>query len=660
MAEDAGQLRSGGLVTVAFLKAQVDSGSDQLGMFMPLMLDVLPKITSDNFAAGDVQAAIESEHGISVPLHALTTLLKRVVTKGLLKRESGRYWKTGKPAVGAGAVAGQKTAIEAEQAQLARELMRHAERRQLHLDSEEAALEILTSFIEDEHVSLLLRTPSRRVPRADDLSRAVVAEFVRSVVADDVALSTALSRMLEGLVLYHAVFQPDINPAAKTFKDLTVVFDSNLIRQALGYEGVAAQALMSETLDVLKAAGVSCQVFDKTVDEIRRILAMYEARLGTAAGRQSLHAVPMARHFLTKRYAPSDVREMAALLERDIAAAGFRMHRLPSRVPEFTAKESALAQRLARPGTPADDQEPRVVHDVDCVAGVLVMRRGHRSHSIENAGAVFATSSSLVIQNTRLWWIEDEREAGIEPIVHIRALTNIAWLKRPKLAQNFKLRELIALCGAAMRPGQAIWDRFLRHLKSLQESNRITSDEATAIVVSSLSDELLRNAELEDDEGRDIDATTLDEIVDRVRATYSADSQRQTAALQEQYARQLAEMSHKVQEATARAEQAERAAAESSRQERLRVEKVAHRWAKVVRWAIQITVVAGVLGGGAALALGHHTPAGPVGKLVLLAVLVFVLLEVFGILKHVSEGGVWLEAKLASTLRDFLSRKKQP
>ena len=660
MAEDAEQLRSGGLVTVAFLKAQVDSGSDQLGMFMPLVLDVLPKIASENFAAADVQAAIVNEHGISVPLHALTTLLKRVASKGLLRRESGRYWKTGTPTSEVAPVAGQKTIIEEEQAHLARELRRHAERRQLSLDSEEAALEILTSFIEDEHVSLLLRTPSRRVPRVNDLSRAVVAEFVQSVVAADAALSAALGRMLEGLVLYHAVFQPNINPAAKTFKDLTVVFDSNLVRQALGYEGVAAQALMSETLDVLKAAGVSCLVFDKTVDEIRRILAMYEVRLATAAGRQSLHAVPMARHFLTKRYAPSDVREMTALLERDIAAAGLRIQRLPSRVPEFTAKETALARRLARPGAPADDQEPRVVHDVDCVAGVLVMRRGHRSHSIEDAKAVFTTTSPLVIQNARAWWTEDEREAGIEPIVHIRALTNLAWLKRPKLAQNFKLRELIALCAAAMRPGQAIWDRFLRHLKTLQESNRITSDEATAIVVSSLSDELLRNAELEDDESHDIDATTLDEIVDRVKATYIEDSQRQTAALKEQYARELADMSQKVRDATARAEQAERTAAEASRRDMLRVEKLSHRAAKIVRWTLQVIVAVSVLGGGAALVLGHHMPAGPVGTLVLVAILVFVFLEVVGILKHVSEGGVWLEAKLASFLRSFFSRKGQP
>jgi hypothetical protein len=50
---------------------------------------------------------------------------------------------------------------------------------------------------------------------------------------------------------------------------------------------------------------LQCLLFDTTVNEIRRILSMYESRLATEQGRRSLRPVPMPRHFLTKQYSPS-------------------------------------------------------------------------------------------------------------------------------------------------------------------------------------------------------------------------------------------------------------------------------------------------------------------------------------------------------------------
>jgi hypothetical protein len=647
----------GGLVTVAYLKAQLDSGGDLLSIFMPLVLDVLRKSSSNSFAASDVQQFLSSLHGLAVPIPTLTTLLRRAVSMGLLRREAGRFWKTGLEREPNTDVEGEKSAIEEGQSLLGRALQEHAKRRGIDLPTVDDALDALLDFVNDEHVSMLLEAPRRAVgSERDGVNRAVVAEFVRDVVAPDRAMSSVLSTLLEGLVVYHAVFQPHINPAARTFKDLTIVLDSVLVRQAIGFEGEAAQALMSETIEVLKAANVSCIVFDKTVDEIRRILAMYETKLATAAGRQSLHPVPMARHFLTKRYAPSDVRQMSALLEKDIAAAGIRVQRLPSRIPEFTAREADLAKRLARPDS-QDEQEPRVVHDVDCVAGVLVMRRGHRSQSIEDARAVFATTSPLVIQNTRLWWQHDERGSGIEPIVHVRALANLAWLKRVSMLQDYKLRELIALCSAAMKPGQATWERFLKHLRTLQESKKLSSDEVTAIVVSSLSDDLLRKAEIEYDDGEDLDATVLDEIVDRVKASYSEDALRQMRILEEQNSVKLDQLRGEAAVANARAIEAEKSAEEIRRRYALQLERRSAFWGRLGRRVAEWTLGLLVAGGGLELVLGHHTPGGWIGRFVGFAVIAFVLLELFGILKHVAELGSWVEVQIAQTVRNMLQEE---
>jgi predicted transcriptional regulator len=671
-------VRPGGLVTVAFLKARLDEGSDHLGMFMPLVLDVLSRLSPASFTTEEIQETLAKDHGVAIPQQTVATLLRRAVAKGYLLRDMGRYKLGTTLALPSGNVTSEKAVIEAGQLRMADALCQHAKRRGFSIDSAENALDMIFKFLEAEQVTMLLGGSSGpNHSHADGrLERTVVAEFIQDLVSSDPALLAVLKRMLEGLVLYNAAFLPDLAQASRRFKNLRVVFDSNLVRQVLGYEGNAMRALMRETLDILKGSEVQCLVFDKTVHEIKRILSMYEARLGTSEGRRSLRPVPMARHFLTKRYAPSDIREMAALLEREINAAGFQIIRVPDRVRQLTAGERTLTMRLANPVT-KDELEPRVVHDVDCVAGILTLRKGHRSTGLEDAQFIFATGSSLVVRNTRLWWEEDEHETGIEPVVHIRALSNLAWLKKPSLCLDFKLRELVALCTAALRPAQGTWDRFLRHLDALQKSQKIKSDEVTAILVSAMSDRLLREAESIEDDPEDIDAVTLDEVVDRVKASYVADAEKrlqavttaydgrlseiqgEVQAVRSEYEKREAELQARTREAVECAKTAEHSASERARRLSMAIEGRAHRWARCVTLSIKWMVVVFLSAGAIALITGHPFHRGWIGIVIGIAVVLFVGLELVGIFRHVSEWQALGEARLTRSIRDWLTGERK-
>lgn len=650
------KISAGGLVTVAFLKARLDEGSDHLGIFMPLVLDVVAHLQALNFTTAEVQEALATSHGVAMPEDTVATLLKRATRKGYLLREAGRYRRNPTHDLPASNVAGEKAAIEQGQARLGEALRVHAAKRELSFSSSEAALDALLAFLEKEQVALLLGgTPEAAAGRnVGTRSRGIIAEFIHDAIRDDPALLSVLRGLLEGLVLYHAAFLPDLAESSRSFRDLRVIFDSVLVRQALGYEGQAARGLMRGTLDLLKASNVQCLVFDKTVHEIQRILEMYEHKLGTPNGRASLRPVPMARHFLMQHYSRGDIRELAALLERDMVAAGFQILAAPRRVAEFTGNEKALAKRLTDPVT-QDEQEPRVVHDVDSVAGVLMLRRGRRSATVEDVGVVFATASSLVIRNTRAWWEEDEHETGVPPIVHIRALASLAWLKKPSLCSDFKMRELVALCAAALRPASETWRRFLRHLESLRTSHRLDSDEAAAIVVSAMSDRLLKDAELEHDEPGDIDAATLDEVVERVRASYGAKAEEQLRQATDAYELRLSESEERAQADRRRAEAAEHSAAERIRRQELAIDARARNWAQGVSQGGQWLVVILVAAGAVALIIGHPLHSGWLGIVLGSAVVIFITLEVVGILRHVSELRASFEVRLATRLRGWLS-----
>ena len=432
------------------------------------------------------------------------------------------------------------------------------------------------------------------------------------------------------------------------------MFDSGLVRQALGYEGVAPRALMRDTLDLLKSSGVQCLVFDKTVDEIRKILVACERRLGTSQGVREPRTSPMDRHFVTEQYSPSDVREMLALLDQEIRAVGFQIARVPRRVAKHVSEEQTLSTRLADRIT-GDELEPRVVHDVDCVAGILTLRRGHRSQSIEDARAVFVSDSRLVIRNVRLWWQEDEHELSIEPVVHVRALSNVAWLKKPGARSDLKAHELLVLCGAALRPANRTWERFIRHLNTLHTSRNLTSDEVTAIIASSTSDEVLRDVEFEANDPRDIDAETLDEVVERVKSRYAEDSEQRLQRVTENYEVKLTEVRTHERNAVASAEAAEQTAAEKLRRHDILNEGRAQRWAHCVGLGIKATLGI-VLAVGAIALIAQHPlhDGGLIEYGIVAAVGVFVVLEFFGILSHVSHLTMWLETHLKRAFRDWL------
>lgn len=644
------EISAGGLVTVAFLKAQLDSGNDHLGIFQPLILDAARSFGAASFVKQEVQERLAALHGVAMPQHVIGTLLDRQIRVGNIRREVGRY-KSTSSIDSVPRIDGQIRAINEAQVLLGQSLLDYAKSRGFEISTPDEALENLFRFLETEQVDLLLGGTSS-VTQANDQShkeRLITAEFIRDIVANDKQLSSVLNRILEGLVLYHAAFLPDLNTANRRFEDLRVAFDSSLVRQAIGLEGEAARSLCAETIKLLKTSGVHCFVFEKSVDEIQRILSFYELHLGTSAGRSVLHGA-MARHLLTNRFAPSDVRQVSATLIMKIQQAGLSIVPMPQRQKLTTLGEAKLSERLASDRAKPDEVEARVQHDVDCIAGILTLRGGHRSTTLENARAVFAADQALVIRNVVRWWLDDERETGIEPIAHIRALTNLAWIKRPAIASNYKLCELISVCTVALRPTQETWNRFLRHLEKLESEKALSEAEMGAIIVSTTSDKLLREAEVA--EGEDIDITTLDEIVSKVKEDYTNEFRVERALLAGEHANEKALLAKERDDALA-AQQEEREKLNARKEGfQRRANKYAHWVGRFVGWGINIALIIGVLA-----ILGEHFK-GPLKSsaawILVGAIAVFYVLEATALREHLKKARDQFERELSDAFYRWL------
>ena len=129
-------VHAGGLVTVAYLKAQLDDGNDHLGIFMPLVLDVLARLPGNSFTTGDIQEALAASHGVAMPQQTVATLLKRAVSKNYLRRAAGRYERNSTRLLPTSSVTSEKIQIEESQRRLGEALQAHAERRGFRVNRE--------------------------------------------------------------------------------------------------------------------------------------------------------------------------------------------------------------------------------------------------------------------------------------------------------------------------------------------------------------------------------------------------------------------------------------------------------------------------------------------------------------------------------------------
>ena len=531
---------SRGLATLALLKTNFDNGHDHIGMFQPFLVDAISGLNKDDFRIEEIKDAMLSRHGLAVPLHTLRTLLKRTCRRGFIRREFGRYFR--EPKFPASNIAEATEKIKVEFAHLATKLRDFLADNHQPIETDEEALALLLKFLERNHVGMVLDTYPDQTVSEDPASRSktrLAIRFIKEVVPSNHRLTTILQRMLEGFILQNALLLKDISTSSRKFKDLRVFFDTRLVLQALGYQGESSQVATSQMIAMLKRTGARVEVFEDTIKETKTVLQFHQRHLGTSQGRSLLSHTPLSRFLLINRYTPADVAQMIALLDQSVIQAGFSIRPAPKRIARYTLDEADLAQRLAKTGVPED--EPRVWHDVNCVAAILTLRGATWPQDFDNAKAIFVTATGLVIKNVVEWFrqqleeehLEGKAERLLPPVVHHIALSNVAWLKLPASGQKLKLNELMALCSAALQPSRKTWDQFKRHLRNLQDSGVVSSDETVAILANQFTDVHLSQLEDHLVDETDIDSNSLNEVIERVSASYAAVAQEYAAKVRQ-------------------------------------------------------------------------------------------------------------------------------
>ena len=518
-----------GLATVAFLKAQFDARLDQLHSLQPFVEDSLRALSQDQVQLSDVQNTVYKSTGIRIPSAIVKTLLRRAARNGLVTRKGGRYFRTAKcntirdltPIL---------DKFDREHKELAAQLRQYAADKGNDVGSENDALVALIDFLDTNNISVVLGQTTefvggRRYTRVDK----IIASFIANVVAKNDSASIILDRIVKGLIVQNALLLRDIPNIGRELKRLNLYLDTGVLLHALGYAGPAERRSTREALHLIRQAGARLYVFPRTVDEMKGVLRVYEQRLGTSAGRTSLRATPLTYHFLQSAASPADIGQEIALIDRNLATLNVNVKEFPPYENEYTEGEQALADQLKAPTLGHAIDEHGIWHDVRATAAVMTLRAGRRPHRVSDANFLFASGSARTVTAISKWYHETHT-SGLEPAVHLRSVTNTAWLLRPQFESSLPMHQLVSVCAAVLRPSQEIWSRFVGRLGELVDSGDLSDEESIAVVAHHYVH--VRLGELDPDD--DVEASTVREIVERSQEEAKAGLRKEIQREQEQ------------------------------------------------------------------------------------------------------------------------------
>lgn len=568
-----------------------DRKKGYLDNFVPFLAESIRHKGSEVISANEVQTSVQTEFGLRLPINIITRLLPYLERQGYIRLQPATNLPRGDKHQGLKTYTPNWDKLqELKFQQIQQDVLRQHEeliesfisfcekKFNMSLDAE-AAEDGLLSFLTDSGLHMIsMAAHAAVIPFTQDHPqksvRYLVGAFIQHLQYTSSSALHYLETVVKGYMLANAVFLPDVTnnqQKLQKFRSTQVYFDTSFLLYALGHCGEARREPCKELLDLLRESGAQLRCFRHTLQEADNVLFAIEQRF--LNGQLKDFYGPSVGHFLTQQYRASDIAVIRQTLEKDLSELEIWVVDKPKYVvAPYQIDEEQLEKELAQ-ALPYHNRDA-LERDVASISAIMRLRRGETSHQIEDCKAIFITPNAKLAVIARESCREEFDRAAIPPCLTDHVVTTLVWLKRPLERPQLPMKRIIADCYAATQPDDHLWAKYMAEIERREQmaSREFTSEDYVLLKYSTEAHSALMEKTLGDEEA--FTAGTVPEIVKIVRSQIEGEL---LAQLEEE--RQLRQ---------------EEKCAEDARQEqvRQRAHKVAHVFAKILRWGLWIVLLA--------------------------------------------------------------------
>jgi hypothetical protein len=156
-------------------------------------------------------------------------------------------------------------------------------------------------------------------------------------------------------------------------------------------------------------------------------------------------------------------------------------------------------------------------YDVDSIRSVYTLRGGKAPTALERSIAVLVTTNSSLARSAYVFGQKFESSKEVSTVVSSFGIANIAWLKGGKLTSAFPKVEMMALAYAALRPSNALWDKYISKCREMAKRGYVRPQDHALLRFSPMIQTELMNLTLGLEER--ITDSTITELVERAEAS---------------------------------------------------------------------------------------------------------------------------------------------
>lgn len=590
------------LSSLAIVKVNWDQGSQSYSdSFVPFVVTVVGR-AREPIDAQTARDLVKAQFGLQIPDAVVASLMHRAVRQGLLSKQPQRRFSCNESGNVMVAAFEERIVILARRRKgLVVALEREIRNAELEASSEDTESTLL-QFIEVHSVPLLSRllrgdSPSILTHQREGLEY-VVAQFVVRVIEESPELADYLSDVVKGSMLSASLYAVGNGEVERKFRSTTLFLDTPLLLKVLGHEGELAGRPVRELVDMAYESGARVACFEHSLQEARGVLHGVAEVLRGGSRPPAIRGV--LANYLQLRGSASDVLEKVGSIETDLRRLRVEVFTRPEHETALTVDESALLDQLGE--AIRYSNQSALTHDVDSLTSIHRLRRGRRVEQIERSGALLVTDNMALVHTAQRFFGAHEG-ASVGPAILDHNVATLLWAKRPHVAPDLPVRQILADSLALLDPGPSMWRSYMDQIDDLRKRSEISANDVTELRFSIESHRALM--EKTRGEPRRVSATTVRAALDasraalakperdaRARAEEAAQAERQRAETERGRAEGLAETLDSSNADIAKLEQAVAAMTERDEQRKTQIGARGRAEARLLVKAVLISLTA--------------------------------------------------------------------
>lgn len=516
----------------AVLRANYNSNATAyLDSFRPFVLSVLAESSKPYLERNAIADTIRAKFGIEIPSLVVRRLLRGAGRAGLTESVGDKAVSiTEKGLAAAPALQQEVTQYQQRQSDLIASFGSFV--RERFPDHAEVLSDnpggLLARYFE-RHAAPLLNQGLRgkgqateQTPGADFL----VASFVTYLAEQDQQRFGYVVEAAKGAMLA-AVLLLDTSGFKDSLADLSLVFDTPVLMDVLGFHGEFAQVAAKQLVQLARTQSAKLVTFDHSVSELEGILEHIAQAL--RKGSRSRSTSTGYLHFADIGASPADLALLLSQVRDLLSDALIEVIPRPDGYYKYGLDETRLEDLIQ--SKVHYFQDSARINDVISLSSTHRLREGRKAKGLEHCRAVLVTSNANLVMGAVEF---DERGDGFPLAITTDAVASILWVRSPASGPDTPREMLLASAYAGMQPSPSTWSRYLDEVEHLESTNAVSADEAVLLRTSRASRQSLMEETLGQSEAVSIESPI--NALNRVRDEVAAPLEGKVRALQEEAA----------------------------------------------------------------------------------------------------------------------------